>query len=292
MRRIIFYLVIIFISTIAFSQDSTIYFQNCKTVLRGKYENARMMGLWSGYDSITKKAVEVKMVNYVKNEYIIKFIDTINLMNESVEAVLFKGDLFWHGKWQSFNEKSKYRVETNYSLGKRIGLTLYYQGNILYKVSWDNDTLELQRTTLFFNGKDNGLFTYSQEDIQNKLHGLSIQFYENGEIKEFGHYIKGAKTGEWSYYYENGQLSSRGKYYDDYILLGNIMHPNKLVNKDNIPIEQIYPKVKYDFSKVDMSPHYYYLKTGKWEYFDEIGNLIRVEYYHKGVLKKVVLSKR
>ena len=43
-------------------------------------------------------------------------------------------------------------------------------------------------------------------------HGLSVQYYRNGQVAAQGEYVDGQESGKWRTYHENGQLASEGFY--------------------------------------------------------------------------------
>ena len=53
--------------------------------------------------------------------------------------------------------------------------------------------------------------------IDNKKHGICIQYYNNGEIENSGTYKKGKKNGEFITFYPNGNTHITGQYKDDKI---------------------------------------------------------------------------
>ena len=52
--------------------------------------------------------------------------------------------------------------------------------------------------------------------VNNENHGSSIEYFENGQVKASGQYLKGEKDGKWTSYDETGKVTgvqtfSKGK---------------------------------------------------------------------------------
>ncbi len=57
----------------------------------------------------------------------------------------------------------------------------------------------------------------STQTLINEIMALQPEkkaYYEDGQLKEFGKYLDGNKTGEWKSYHDNGRLAAIGKYLD------------------------------------------------------------------------------
>ncbi|TKC12486.1 TonB family protein [Pedobacter polaris] len=63
-----------------------------------------------------------------------------------------------------------------------------------------------------YDRKDVLIEKISFEDKKLEIRKGAYAFYENGNIKEEGHYNRGYKSGEWNYYYPNKQLYEKVNY--------------------------------------------------------------------------------
>jgi antitoxin component YwqK of YwqJK toxin-antitoxin module len=94
-----------------------------------------------------------------------------------------------------------------------------------------------------------------------------------------GRYKNHIRVGLWREYYNNGNLKIRGHYY-------NCKNPILITRANIDSIQSIYPALFND-SQLYFKD-FLELKSGKWQYFNEQGNLIKEEFYEKGHLVKTV----
>ena len=65
-------------------------------------------------------------------------------------------------------------------------------------------------STIFFCFSNNNITIYPQDNISNN--GVYETFYEDGQLKSKGTYIKGKKEGLHKWWYSNGSLEREGYY--------------------------------------------------------------------------------
>lgn len=152
------------------------------------------------------------------------------------------------------------------------------------------------------------IFLYGQEDtlnfaLFNPKPGPYKEYYKSGKLKLEGNFtqldsiecigcynssqnkkISKAnshimRTGEWKEYHENGQLKSIGTYKG--------IHETLIIE---------WPKDYEKKTGMDRwVPGTYtedYLKDNTWKYYNDSGQLIRVEFYFKGMLADVIKYER
>ena len=113
-----------------------------------------------------------------------------------------------HGSHESYWENGQIELKGNYIRGKRVGRwERYYENGILeHLTNFTDDVI-----------REKGMSTY--EDSQ--LHGVSENYYENGQLRYRHHYkmdengFSGKRVGHWVSYHENGLLSSSEYYEND-----------------------------------------------------------------------------
>lgn len=142
---------------------------------------------------------------------------------------------------------------------------------------------------------------YVLEKNHHILDSLYQSFYENGNLKSQGYYVKNKPNGKWAYYFENGKVSMEGNLKDGeyegvwtyYYENGNTNMKGE-VNHGSREGEWIY---FYENGKIKSIGHYKKNnKEGTWKYFYEDGAFkaeavyendkgLYQEYYQTGELK-------
>mgnify|MGYP001799337769 CR=1 FL=1 len=129
-------------------------------------------------------------------------------------------------------------------------------------------------------------------------------FDTNGTVLVAGRFDLDAKVGEWSYYHPNGKMQAQGSYFPDV----RIYRPLAFINKDSTAVygrnrqllntygdgsdelSQLLRDLEFpDRTAIQPGPplpYCQYFKTGQWRYWNEQGQLIRVEYWKEGQLEK------
>lgn len=184
----------------------------------------------------------------------------------------------------------------NYGIGQRIVKT--------------KENVEISRGSL-----TGGMWWNNQCGCDGGAHGLWINRYRNGNLKEIGEYYCERKKGTWTYYYENGNLmkyetydapyletlTEKGPPWDtlkntlrnySYLLSGSYAEyyaNGKLKEEGSYEIIEEFSETDtviimapetYEETKVAIEGPFWLpksVKTGIWKWGDENGNLIRVE---------------
>jgi antitoxin component YwqK of YwqJK toxin-antitoxin module len=238
-----------------------------------------MTGTWHGFDSIRKKEVLLEMD--VLNRGQIEFIDPMCVKTEKAQVIIRSGSLLFDGFY--FFSNNEVDIRCNYIEGKRVGQERIYnhKTNSLTYIEWNMDSV--YRVKLFY-GNENGVMSDQIVDLYNDSNKtFNISYFNNGVIKECGLKIESHRVGEWSLFYENGQLESHGEYFPDYVRKIAFRDTYIFVDKNGNAAESLYPKL--DFKNIDIG-EIYYLKTGKWVYYDVNGNRIKIEVYRNGILRR------
>lgn len=174
--------------------------------------------------------------------------------------------------------------------------------------------------------KKNGIKIQECKSINGNMVGLFKSYYDNGAIKEISEYTiyynRSLYSGMYQEYYLNGNLKTEGIYkiqdsiecvgcYDNNELKeknrahSNTMkigiwkeyHENGVLSAKGIykGIHEVYSQIKLEDNSKDYLGTFYagdysedYLKNELWEYFDEVGKLLKEETYKNGFLVGVV----
>lgn len=184
--------------------------------------------------------------------------------NKFSEGILENGKE--NGKWVFYYENGNKKCEGILENGKKQGEWKWY----LESGGWVNSTE-----------------TY----LNNVLHGPYKEYYGNLSYKTTGQFTNGKKDGIWKKFFENDQKSYE-YYKDDNIYKIEHFYKNgsKLFEGDvtnGIAQIVIYTKAgkKTSEGKFDVTKK---IKLGDWKYYDENGNLTKIETYKDG---KVVSTK-
>ena len=87
--------------------------------------------------------------------------------------------------------------------------TYYPNGNLQMKGKLNNDGLKEGIWTSYFeNGQKN-----SESNFKNGINnGYSMVWYPSGNVRYFGDYLNGSKTGTWTFYNEKGEVVKTESY--------------------------------------------------------------------------------
>lgn len=140
---------------------------------------------------------------------------------------------YFHGKQEgivkNYNNKGKLEKiksykkgkesETEISLGLELSKILLPSNKYLLGVIKENKKQGLFQIYNSKNQKgkikffrDDTLIYEGKYDTTNNKTGLWVYYWENGNIKKTGIYIKNKKFNEWKYYYENGSIQQKGNF--------------------------------------------------------------------------------
>ena len=101
-----------------------------------------------------------------------------------------------------------------------------------------------------------------REDSKGRVTGRWVDFHENGQLKEYGKYIKGEKNGTWFYFNEDGVKISEATYF--------------MGEKDGRwLVWDKYGNLRYEMF-YDMGE-----RTGEWKEWDYTGRIVSIKSYQE-----------
>lgn len=161
--------------------------------------------------------------------------------------------------------------EPNYNSCKCKQMSYFPNGNMSEQGTIIKTSKDGKWKSCYTEGNIANVRTYRMDT----LHGKWKTFYENGNQMNKGRYKNHIRVGIWREYYNNGNLKTKGRYL-------NSKNPI-LITRNNIDsIQSIYPAL---FSNTQLYfKDFLELKSGKWQYFNEEGDLTKEEFYEKGHL--------
>lgn len=158
----------------------------------------------------------------------------------------------------------------------------------------------------YFNGKIL-IYRHFSKDM---LNGYYCEYDYSGKKETEGHYNENNKVGEWFEYHPSGTVKSKGQYIDSSLFVKSHKKGNnfKLALTNNkgdtlevfdyieAPIDSLIQFFNLTSGFRHESQRYtlpldIYFKTGKWYYYDEEGELEKVEFYDRGKFIKVITEK-
>lgn len=142
------------------------------------------------------------------------YSDSNEIRTIDVNAVLKDSNIFWNGKCVELDRSSKHSIVRFYTNNKFEGVTTYFVRDQVQSIDSKN---EGNITNVGLDHSSGKLSYYWIKDSLNRDNGSSITFYENGEIKVFGHYENGLRVGDWSYYDDKATLTHL-EYYKNGVL--------------------------------------------------------------------------
>jgi len=172
--------------------------------------------------------------------------------------------------------KSQVYSETNVSYDTIDGLVRIDSQITYYRIPDSIFFVNFQSIKCFY--LEGGNIESESEDVTfgeglETINSFHKTYYKNGQVQSIQYYLNGNIYGPCISYYENGIVDSIGIYWTDSI------HPQRL-NK-NIRCDTI---LSGDTAIVICGGETFSAKDQIWEYFDYQGQLIKKEYWNKGVL--------
>ena len=191
------------------------------------------------------------------------------------------------GVWSDYHENGIIKYEGKFINGKEVGVFKYYDysGNIAIKLNYldagvtstailyyPNGSIKSQGN--YFHQKKNDVWIYynslgqkifKEHYLRGVLNGEVIYYHDNNLISEKYMYINGVKHGGASIFYSSGLLNVTCNY------LNNKLH-GKTKFYYNTPSKQLESEGQYSNG----------LKDSVWIFYNEIGDVIKIEKYYKG----------
>ena len=112
--------------------------------------------------------------------------------------------------WKYYYDNKKDSLIESYSKGKLNGPRLFYdkKGKLLKEEPFVYDKISGIVMEYYPNGNQKGSTVYKS----NKKHGEIISYYENGSIESKGKYAANRMVGEWIYYDKKGNKIKKETY--------------------------------------------------------------------------------
>lgn len=197
--------------------------------------------------------------------------------------------------WKYYHENGQIKSIVNYSNPDRIEgeVEEYYENGKIKSVALYEDGKRISFREYYESG--HLALTILPED-----EGTWKYYYENGNLKEVGHYITHAeyKNGEWKSYYDNGQLAKIENYYVDkldgdwisYYRNGQIKEEGKYENggrdgrwevfyeNGQLKEKGRYKSVSAEYSYMENNSY----KDSRWTYYHPNGEVKAKGKYEKG----------
>jgi len=163
--------------------------------------------------------------------------------------------------------------------------TEFYNTKEIHKLFYFDNDKKLRKTINYY--KSGLLKSIFNRNKKSHIDGLSLAFYETGSLESYGFYNNGVG---FSYdYYEDGRIKTYSQSKDTY-LTG---YEASFCDDESLYYETFHDSLDY-MQKGYYCNHKLRIKgrllngkeEGKWQYWDEDGNLIKEETYDKGKLLK------
>lgn len=181
------------------------------------------------------------------------------------------------------------------SSNARGPITAYYpNGNVQFTGYNDSMSYQSGRWTYYYS---NGNFFAIENYKRGAKHGCAVEFYEDGQVKVTGrynnpesgytHHDYESKICTWIYYFQNGKKQRVEEYWSGRPIK---RHKKSLVDKDGtVNIQGI-----TDYYEDGLAKLHEYKKSvrhGRWTYYNQSEEVIKIEFYRKGKLYKIVKGK-
>ncbi len=233
MKRIVFFIVVLFCSEIIIAQEDTasvlkeykrFYYPNGKVASEGFLKNNKPVGLWkSYYVTGVKKSEGIWRNNQLDSTWI--FFNQLGDTTEKINYYLGKKNGYYYKFYAGLESENRIERIDLYVNGKKSGKSLvYYKSGDLFKeipyVEDNRHGIALEYTN------ERKIITITryrmnemivQEEInrydkQGKKSGIWKEFYKSGTIKEERNYTDGKLDGYVKRYNEEGKLVTAIKY--------------------------------------------------------------------------------
>ena len=234
--------------------------------------------------TVVKKRLDTSWVSIV-----IKQADTSFF--EKYSGIVFRNKFELYGDYEILGHHPSGQLRQNGTfISDRInGVVSNYNNNeLIHRESFVHGELSGPEVN-YISKRVCSTFSY----LNDTLNGSYILYFDNGNIKEFGHYKKGIRIGLFIAYYKNGKIKTQGSYSGNFIGSEIIKDSNKMAFRLNNTtlidfIKDYSLPVKTEFSEqMKTGEKIYFLKEGLWESFNPDGSRISSQKYSvKGDLEK------
>lgn len=192
------------------------------------------------------------------------------------------------GEWKEYYETGELRAKGTYRNNRREGEWVFYYrdgkveqyGNYVKGLAdgewkWVHPNGNVWREEIFYEGKEEGLAIEYNDTGMVVAKGTYVDgeregewLINVGEHREEGEYRLGRRNGVWKFYFRNEKLKYEGKFVDG---------REEGVHRTNYENGSVKLLARYKFGDAE----------GDWVYYNEEGQVVRVETYARGKVVKV-----
>ncbi|MEQ6122474.1 hypothetical protein [Reichenbachiella sp. MALMAid0571] len=221
------------------------YNKNGFLISEGRFNNGELAGLWKYFyeDGTPSHEIEYidKTISKIMNAWDFNGEKLVSGGNGTFKAFFNNNSVSQEGKlefgkrvgeWKTYFGDGKLKEVGNYvandfhltSAWNQKGEQMVKNGNGEYTSYFDSSTYVYEKGS-FKNGLKNGyweihypntiLIQQELNFVDGKVHGRSVNYYNNGNLMTEGVFDKDKKVGEWKWYYESGQLQCSINYEND-----------------------------------------------------------------------------
>ncbi|WP_415370778.1 hypothetical protein [Patiriisocius sp. Uisw_047] len=181
------------------------YYQDGTLSEKGTMKNGELEGEYWSYN---KKGQLDDYATY-KNGYKDGPFQTFWGTGELKEEGTYKSVYFFDGKYDETIRTGVYKAYLPNGvivISEKLGINKYNEEIAIGKAIRNN----------YYATDDPYKFILKEESnlLDGKYHGVSKEYYENGQLKRIGEFIKGEEVGIHKAYYDNGQLKSNTTFLD------------------------------------------------------------------------------
>jgi len=149
--------------------------------------------------------------------------------------------------------------------------TIVYDNYICINQTFNNNKVEgflIDYVKLSKCHYPNGMLKEVSNENKYGLNGSYIKFYQNGQIEVLASYLNGRLINTYIEWYSNGKIKVKGFYLDIKCLDEIKYECDTIINSNDIFEYELLISCKTQS-----------IKTGKWQYFNEFGILVKEENY-------------
>jgi antitoxin component YwqK of YwqJK toxin-antitoxin module len=162
----------------------------------------------------------------------------------------------------------------------------FFETNELEKLFYYDQSDNLRKTKTFY--KSGELQSITNRNASDDLDGVSLGFFESGKLESFAMYNEG--VGFAYAYYESGRIKTFSQSKNTYLF----RYESSYCSDGALYSETFYDSTGYSVKGFHCNGNLriqgrndtdYIKKIGEWKFWNENGELIRIEYWNEGKLE-------
>ncbi len=230
------------------------YYENGTLKTEGNRKNYQLDSLWIFYDENGRKSLEINYLNGKKNGKRISYL---------ADEVIY----------ENFNQDVKDGFTQHYDVKERLLKKIPFVNGLENGTAWQYDTLgTIQEIVEYKRGYITSRERINRNDPEGRAVGLWKWFFENGNLKQEGHFKNGLKNGIFKTFDVNGNLITIEKFSDG-VKQESAEEVAKLeLRKDYYPSGKVKVEATYRNG----------IPEGVRREFDEAGNVTQAFTFSKG----------